>query len=142
MDPADNGNADIDEPIGLLGVVHEVNSCKSRSRKFRSFGQLNNVNDARNSEFPIVTSEASFRARQGSVINSSKIIDTVHRTIMDVTTDPMPLSAEGRRKGCQDCVRKSKDLTTNADGSKSVIGKSILKSAWQTKGRKSQIKNV
>ena len=61
---------------------------------------------------------------------------------MDNTTDPMPRSAEGQRKDYQKSVRKSNDLTSNADGPKSGIGISTCKSAWLTKGRKSQIKNL
>ena len=133
VDSDDEGQADIGETFGLTGVVHEVNSRKSELKN----DCFPNVNDKQ--EFPIVTSEASFRSRQTSVITGSRIFDRAFRTEITDTTDKKPSSVEGRRAGFSCGVGKSRIPKTV--GTKSDIGGTIYKTGWQTKERKTKMKN-
>ena len=122
--------------------MHEINSRKLRKRrKSKKIDQSNIVNDAlSNSEFPIVTSEASFRSRQTSIITGCKKSESAYRIVVDETTGKTPESAEGQRVGFsmgkdQLQLSASKPISTT-----SGIGGTIRKTAWQTSGRKKKLK--
>ena len=137
-------DAGISNSIGIAGVVHEINSRKIRKRrKSKNLDQSNIVNDAKsNSEFPIVTSEASFRSRQTCIINGCKESELAYRIVVDETTDKTPQSAEGQRVGFSEGKDQLQQSASKPIGTTSVIGGTGRKTAWQTGRRKKKIKDI
>ena len=138
-------DAGVSNSIGIAGVVHEINSRKITKRlKRKDLDRPSYVNNASlsNSETPMVSSRASFRSRQTSIITGCKKSELAYRIVVDETTDKTPKSAEGQRVGFsigkdQLQLSASKPISTT-----SGIGGTVRKTAWQTDGRKKKIKDT